>query len=358
MKLKQINKIIAFSLLVMILVISTASCSPKNDEPGNTTVAEPTTVQNNEPEPVADKPLRVAVVLSGKINDGGFNASAYTGLLAAEEKLGIEGAYSEDVQTVDAETAFRDYASKGYDIVIGHGSQYADAMATVAVEFPNIYFAITNADIQGENLAGLDTRNEETGYLAGYVMGKLSKSRIVGFAGSMQIVALLRSEEGFILGAKDACPDCEVISSWTGTWYDPAKEMETVIAMVEKGVDGIQAAEWGFVEGCVEAGCYATIMGGSVNKIPEAPEVIAVSLYHSLDAVIIGIIEEVQQGKFKPNEVRYHGFDTGIYSAELNYELLEKNISAEDIADIEEVIVKLTNNEIDLPHMSAMGETH
>ena len=108
MKLKQINKIIAFSLLVMILVISTASCSPKNDEPGNTTVAEPTTVQNNEPEPVADKPLRVAVVLSGKINDGGFNASAYTGLLAAEEKLGIEGAYSEDVQTVDAETAFRD----------------------------------------------------------------------------------------------------------------------------------------------------------------------------------------------------------------------------------------------------------
>lgn len=348
-------------LLVFLFVFLSACTAPTTQAPAEDPKA-PAEPEKAAALPEAAKPadteapkkVKVAMILSGKVSDGGWNANAFSGLMAAEKELDIETAYSEDVQAPDAESAFRDYASKGYDIVIGHGSQYADAVITVATEFPKVFFAVTNADVKADNVAGLDTKNEETGYLSGYVMGKLSKSKKIAFLGSVEIVALLRSEEGFKLGAKDACPDCEVISAWTGSFDDLAKEKETVLALTEKGVDGLQdAAGLGGIEGCKEYGCYVTYMGGSENLISRAPENMAVSLYHSLDVVIVGIVKEVVEGKFVPNEVRIHGFDTGVYGAELNMPLLEKNLSAEDITDIKNVVEKLKKDEIKLPHLSA-----
>lgn len=359
MKKEKVLSILLVFLFVFLSACTATTTQAPAEDPKAPAEPEKAAAQPEAAKPAdteAPKKVKVAMVLSGKVSDGGFNANAYSGLMAAEKELDIETAYSEDVQTADAETAFRDYASKGYDIVIGHGSQYADVILTVAQEFPDVYFAITNADVKAENVAGLDTKNEETGYLSGYVLGKLSKSKKIAYLGSVEIVALLRSEEGFRLGAKDACPDCEVITAWTGSFSDMAKAKETVLALTEKGVDGLHnSAGLGAIDGCVEYGCYVTYMGGSENLISRAPENMAVSLYHSLDVVIMGIVKEVVEGKFVPNLVRIHGFDTGVYGAELNLPLLEKNLSAEDITDIKNVIKKLENKEIQLPHLSALS---
>ena len=82
------------------------------------------------------KVLKVALILSGPANDQGWNAVALQGLKDAEAKYGIQSAYTENVGNADSEAAFMDYASQGYDLVIGHGFQYGDPGGSRRQEVP------------------------------------------------------------------------------------------------------------------------------------------------------------------------------------------------------------------------------
>ena len=56
----------------------------------------------------APKKWRVALVLPGLINDRGFNANGYAGLMLAKERYGVETAFSEN-------TPMANYARVGGD---------------------------------------------------------------------------------------------------------------------------------------------------------------------------------------------------------------------------------------------------
>src|SRR5688572_18049452 len=96
---------------------------------------------------------RVALVLDGKIDDGGWNQAAYEGLKAAEEQYEIETAYSEEVPIPDYEKALRDYANQGYDLIIAHSSISKDAVFNTAKDFPELSFLWTDGDETADNVA-------------------------------------------------------------------------------------------------------------------------------------------------------------------------------------------------------------
>jgi len=335
--MKYIKIISIFILLATII----ASCAPKATE--TPAVTE---------EPVApEKKIKVALVLSGVISDASWNASAYEGLMAAEKELGVEGAYSESVQQPEFEAAFRDYANKGYDIVIGHGSEFGDAALVVAKEFPNTYFAITNSDVKAANVAGLDTKNEESGYIAGFIAGTLTKTKKVGYVGSMEIVGMLRGAEGFQLGVKAACPDCEALIAYTGSFDDIAKGKETALALYDNGADII----WQYADasglGVIDAAKAENmlVIGMGTDQTSLAPDNMVTSTIQHLGPIIVSIVKEVQDGSFTPNTVRLNGYDTGAYElAPLN----KKLVTPEQEAAIMAVVDQLVAGQIELPHLS------
>ena len=78
--------------------------------------------------------------------DMAFSQSMFSALKAVQAEMGGEKAmeikYSENMFKVpDAAAALRDYASQGFDIVIGHGSQYGSSVQEVAKDFPKVTFA-------------------------------------------------------------------------------------------------------------------------------------------------------------------------------------------------------------------------
>ena len=153
--MKATYKMICMFILGVLIITACASAAT----PVATTapvVEQPTTV------PPA-KPLRVAALFAGTIDDAGWVAAAYDGLVKAKEKYGIEFAYSEKLQPADYESTFRDYASQGYNIIIGHGDPFGDAALKVAKDYPDIVFAVTNAPLSAANVQGLDTKNTEAG---------------------------------------------------------------------------------------------------------------------------------------------------------------------------------------------------
>jgi len=347
-----------FIYMLIILAMALAGCAPQpapTQVPAATQIAP--TQSSNQPA-AATAPaqkIKVALVLPGTINDNGWSQVAYSGVTAGAKETGAEVAYTESAQLPDFETIFRDYANKGYNLVIGHGSEYADVAVKIGKEFPKTYFAVTNADVKAENVAGLDTKNEEAGYLAGFIAGTMSKSKKIGIVGAMEIVAMKRAAEGFVLGAKASCPDCKTFSSWVGSFDDAGKGKETAMAMIEQGVDVVyanaDAAGIGVIAGCKEKGVM--VVGDTGDQSSLAPDLVITSMMQNLDPMFVEIIQEVAGGKFIPNNVRMNGFDTGIYYiAPLNKKLVTDDQSAKILAEVD----KVKNNQVKLPHMSAAAQ--
>ena len=71
---------------------------------------------------------KAAMLMSGPINDGGWNQQAYEGLMLLKDELGYEVAYTELVKKAEQKSLFRNYAKKGYDLIFGHGFEFADAV--------------------------------------------------------------------------------------------------------------------------------------------------------------------------------------------------------------------------------------
>ncbi|NLC40605.1 MAG: BMP family ABC transporter substrate-binding protein, partial [Clostridiaceae bacterium] len=96
---------------------------------------------------------KAALLLSGPANDQGWNAIAVAGLDALKEQHGVETAFMENVQVADMEAAYNDYASQGFDMVIGHGFQFGEPAAKVSVNYPDQFFMATESSSKSTNMS-------------------------------------------------------------------------------------------------------------------------------------------------------------------------------------------------------------
>ena len=73
------------------------------------------------------RPLKIALVLPGPVSDGTFNTSAANGIKEAQAKYpNISVSIRENTSVAQSEAALFEYARNGYDVVIGHGFQFAE----------------------------------------------------------------------------------------------------------------------------------------------------------------------------------------------------------------------------------------
>src|SRR4051812_9812012 len=110
----------------------------------------------------------------GGLNDRGFNHLSYVGLQRAESELGITQRVYQAHSTQEYVPNLSTFARQGYDLTIGVGFTEATAIDTAATNFPNAKFAIVDVDQTTEpnkpkNLLGLLFKEQETGYLVGYL---------------------------------------------------------------------------------------------------------------------------------------------------------------------------------------------
>lgn len=301
------------------------------------------------------KNVRVALILQGEISDQSWNAVGYHGLAGAKEKLGIETAYRESVKPLENEVAFCDFARQGYDLVIGHGSGFSEAAVKAAEKCPETLFAVTNSDVTGPNLAGLDTKNEEMGYLAGYIAGLLSKSKVVAFIGGMKIVAMTRAERGFIAGAKAASPDCDTLTAYIGTIDTEEVGRKIGLDLIAQKADVLfnnaEIAGLGLMKAAEEQGVLA--IGNDCDQKAVAPGAIVTSILINMTPMILSIVQEVVDDAFKPEAVRRYGFDTGTYDlAPLDL----SRVSQAQADKIDAVKAQLIAGEIKFSRPSASSE--
>ncbi|HKC22816.1 MAG TPA: BMP family ABC transporter substrate-binding protein, partial [Gaiellaceae bacterium] len=180
----------------------------------------------------------------GGLNDRGFNHLSYVGLQRAQRVLGVQTRVYQAKSTQDYVPNLSTFARQGYDLTIGVGFTEAEAIATAAKSFPNSNFSIVDVDQTTEpgkpkNLLGLLFKEQETGYLVGYLAGLEEKRQpgpdVIGSVGGQKQPPVDRFIAGYQAGAKAADPGIKALNGYSQVFSDQAKCKQIALNQIEQG---------------------------------------------------------------------------------------------------------------------------
>jgi basic membrane protein A len=303
----------------------------------------------NEGDVQSEGPLKVALILSGPANDQGWNAVALQGLTEAEEAYGIETAYTEHVGIADSEAAFTDYASQGYDLVIGHGFQFGDPAVRVGERFPNTKFMAIEGASSSENAASYVIACEEAGYLMGVLAASMTKTGKIGMVGGFEQPSIIKVVEAYKLGAKSVNPDITVFDVYVGSFTDVSLGKEAALAMADQGADVLShianQAGTGVIKAAEERGLMAT--GDSWDQSVIAPDTVMCSTIYSVPVLVKTAVENLQKGSYEGGIFNL-GMTAGVVDIS-SYNNFSTKVPQDVQDEISDLKAKIISGEFEVP---------
>jgi basic membrane protein A len=294
---------------------------------------------------VAAKKTRVALVMPGVVTDQSWNQFAYEGLMAAKNECDLEVAYSEKVSQDEQVEVFRQYALEGYDVIIGHGGEYAVSIKQVAGEFPNIEFGNSNGFEKAPNLSNYIVSFAHMGYVSGCLAGMMTKTGKVAEISAMPLPIVKQGEEAFKRGVEYVNPNAKVTFVTTGSWEDVSKAREAALALIADGHDvltyHLDTAEVGVISACDDKGVYAI---GTYRDVSEmAPKAVIGSAVGSPAT----LVHELACGRALTHGSSY----LDVHSARGNVDMVCTSLVPKDVQKkMKEIVGKMKAGEIDVTH--------
>jgi basic membrane protein A and related proteins len=248
----------------------------------------------------------------GRFNDKGFNQLQLKGLKSAASKIsGLQTSAVESHSAGDYLPNFASLARKGYNIIIGAGFLLAAQENTVAKQFPNTKFAITDYDVTGapfngkaKNVEGLTYATQENSYLVGCLAGLMVKQKggdqVIGVVGGVKIPPVDSFLAGYQAGAKKCNPGISVLKGYSQDFIDQAKCKTVAQNQIDQGsqVEFNVAGPCGL--GTLDAAKEAGIWGVGVD-VDQAylGKHILTSAVKRVDTGVYLAIKGAQNGQFK-----------------------------------------------------------
>jgi len=235
--------------------------------------------------------IKPAVIydMGGKF-DKSFNEGVWNGVKKFQDETGIEVMEFEVTNETQREQAMRRMAERGATVILGVGFAQADAIATVAAEYPETQFSIIDVSwLDAPNLRQYAFKEHEGSYLVGVAAAKASKTNKVGFIGGMDIPLISKFACGYVGGAKSVDANIEVYQNMTGTtpsaWNDPAKGAELTRSQIDRGADVVYHAAGGTGGGVIQAAADAgkLAIGVDSNQNGLAPGSVLTSMLKRVD---------------------------------------------------------------------------
>jgi basic membrane protein A and related proteins len=264
--------------------------------------------KSNAPAAAQKKAFVVLVTDVNQLNDHGFNQLAYQGLKRAEAKLGITGAVYQSPSAAQYIPNLATAARKGADLVISVGFDQATAVAKVAKQFPKTHFAIIDVDQKSltgkpKNVEGLIFKEQEVGYLAGYLAGLLEKHKAgnatIGSVGGQKQPPVDRYIAGYRAGAKKADPSIKLLNTYSQDWVDQAKCKQAALDQISAGASIVFQVAGGCGLGALDAAKEKGVWGIGVDADQSylGPQVLT-SAMKRVDTSVYSTIQQVIAGKF------------------------------------------------------------
>lgn len=297
---------------------------------------------------------KIVLLLPGPINDQSWNATNYAGLVKANETLGTNIEYVENVQAADFESTFRNYAERGYDLIMAAGTQFDEAANAVAASYPNTKFTVVNGMIaDGANVAPIFPKEYEASYIAGMIAGEVSPNGQFGTIGGFPndaMVKLLDVYEATAVGISQerGLADAQATRAFANSWDDVALGKQMAESMIDAGADTLfvyaNQVGLGSIQAAKDKG--ALFIGFSGNQNDVAPGTVVASVAFDFETFYTWTIDKFINGTLDGNTVHQAGIAEGIF-----YPVYTDAISPEIQAKVEAGMKAAAAGEVDFESM-------
>jgi basic membrane protein A len=331
--------------LAVGLSFALAGCGGDDDEGAPATTAEP-----------AEDAIKVGLVADqGQLNDRGFNQLAFQGLTRAEKELGIDGRVVESRTAADYIPNMTALARQGHDLIIGVGFAQGEAIAKVAVRFPESSFAIIDVDqasLPGKpkNVVGLLFKEQEVGYLAGYLAALEAQRKpgknVLSSVGGIKEPPVDRFIAGYQAGAREAVPGVEFVNGYSQDWDDVAKCKELALNHIARGAEAIFQVAGGCGLGAIDAAGERDVwaIGVDADQSFLGGHVLTSALKR-VDTAVFETIRSVQDGTFKGGRNLVFGLEgDGVGLGKVS-----PKVPKADLEKLEAVRARIAQGEVEIP---------
>ena len=279
------------------------------------------------------------------LNDRGFNHLAFVGMRDAKERLGVQYRVFTTNSASDYLPSLTTFAQQGYDLSIAVGYTEINALDTAALKFPKSKFAIVDVDqttLKGKpkNVLGLLFREQEVGYLAGYLAGLEERRRpgpdVVGSVGGQKQPPIDRFIAGYEAGAKAADPGIKTIHSYANdpTFSDQAKCKDVALNEIAAGAGVVFQVAGGCGLGVIDAarekGVWA--IGVDADQAYIAPKTVLTSATKRVDVAVFKAIQSVKKRTFNGGNAVYGLKENGVGLGKIN-----PRVPKTDVAKVEKI---------------------
>jgi basic membrane protein A and related proteins len=294
---------ILMAAFVLILGLVAAGCGEDEEEPAGGTGS------SQEEKPA----IKVGLVTDiGGLNDRSFNQLANEGLERAKSELGVEGRVLTSESDADYVPNLSTLAQQKYDLVIGVGFLMSDSINTVAKQFPDANFAIidfSQAALKDKpaNVRGLLFKENEAGYLAGYLAALVTKEKggdqVISSVGGQKIPPVDAYIAGYQAAAKEVEASVKTLNGYSQDFVDQAKCKEIALNQIAEGSQVVFQVAGQCGLGALDAAKEKGVLGIGVDADQGyLGEHILTSAQKKVDVAVFETAKAVQDGGFAGGE--------------------------------------------------------
>jgi basic membrane protein A len=302
-----------------------AACGAADDtttEPAATTAAPAASDSTAAATTSAGPAIKVGLATDqGGLNDKGFNQLAFQGATKAKDELGITLEVKESKSEADYVPNLSYFCDNDFDVIVAIGYLMAPTVGQLAPKCTNSQFAIVDNTVVGDpinaapNVTGLLFKEQETGYLVGYLAGlvlknniKVSGAKAVSSVGGLKIPPVDRFIAGYQKGAVDANPALKTLNGYSQNFVDQSTCKELALSQIEQGSGVVFQVAGGCGLGALEAAGEKGVWGIGVDADQAAigPQVLTSAVKRVESAVFLAI-KAAQDGTLKGGTDNVYG---------------------------------------------------
>ena len=150
-------------------------------------------------------------------------------------------------------------------------------------------------------------------YLAGMVAGRMTKTDKIAAVEPIADPQVVMAINAFARGMASVNPQARLHVLWVGSWYDPQKEKQLALGLIEKGCDVITHGSDSDATGeaAEETGTYFISLGSNTARF--FPHVFLTGAVWNWEPIMTDIVEAVHSGTWAahPGQDWWYGMAEG-----------------------------------------------
>ena len=253
-------------------------------------------------------PFKVAVILSGPKEDGGWNLMGYQASKEMEKELGIKTAYSENVTPADVARVAREYIKDGYGLLFFHDMGMQSQALNVAAKFPQTVVMVHTAEMKEllpQNVWAVTMNYYQNWYALGVLAALKTKTNKIGIVGGVDFPSYIANVNAVRNAACRFNPEVKVYYNFCDSFDDTIVALKAAESQIDSGVDVIinmvDLGIYGVVKAAKKADSKIWLIGMDLPRAELAPDNFIGSSLHSFGKCYTYVAKKVMEGTTSGN---------------------------------------------------------